>query len=309
MPTTTAVRSGTSMAVAAMLTVQLSVAGAVGLIDRIGAEGAAWLRLCAAGLLLIVLVRPRLRSFGAANLRAAALLGLATAGATVLFMSAVGRLPLGTASAIEFLGPLGVAVLRGRRRTAWWPVLAGVGVVLLTAPWRGSVDLLGVGYALGAAVCWGAYIVLTQKVGDQLHGLQGLAVSMPVAALAATFVVGPGRISAISGADVLLGAGLGVLLLVAYGLEMLALRRLTTAAFGTLMALEPAIALLIGAAALHQFPDAAGAAGMVLVVAAGVGATRAGARPEPSRQREVSREGVPRRPPTRPCRAPSGRPG
>src|SRR3954452_1518150 len=99
-------RTGTSMAVAAMLTVQISIAGAVGLIGAIGPEGAAWLRLATAGLLLPLLVRPRLRTFGAANLRAAALLGLATAGATILFMSAVERLPLGTAVAIEFLGPL-----------------------------------------------------------------------------------------------------------------------------------------------------------------------------------------------------------
>jgi inner membrane transporter RhtA len=70
-----------------------------------------------------------------------------------------------------------------------------------------------------------------------------------------------------------------VLLLVAYGLEMLSLRRLTAAAFGTLMALEPAAALLIGAVGLHQVPDLTGVAGMALVVAAGVGATRAGARP------------------------------
>src|ERR1700753_801033 len=103
MTTTNAVRGGTSMAVAAMLTVQVSVAGAVGLIDRVGAEGAAWLRLGAAGRLLLVLVRPRLRSFAAADLRAAALLGLATAGATVLFMSAGRRLPLGTARAGAFL--------------------------------------------------------------------------------------------------------------------------------------------------------------------------------------------------------------
>jgi inner membrane transporter RhtA len=288
MTTTNAVRSGTSMAVAAMLTVQVSVAGAVGLIDRIGAEGAAWLRLSAAGLLLLVLIRPRLRSFSAADLRAVALLGLATAGATVLFMAAVGRLPLGTASAIEFLGPLGVAVARGRRRAIWWPVLAGVGVLLLTSPWHGTVDLLGVAFALGAAVCWGAYIVLTQQVGDRVHGLQGLAVSMPIAAIAATFVIDGGTIGALTLPDVLLGAGLGVLLLIAYGLEMLALRRLTTAAFGTLMALEPAMALLIGAVALHQFPDLAGAIGMALVVAAGVGATRAGARPAPAPVRAES---------------------
>jgi inner membrane transporter RhtA len=271
-------RTGTAMAVAAMLTVQIGIAGSVGLIDSLGAQGAAWLRLASAGLLLPILVRPRLRTFGRANLLAAALLGVATAGATILFMAAVGRLPLGTASAIEFLGPLGVAVARGRRGTAWWPLLAAAGVLLLTSPWQGGADLVGIGLALGAAVCWAAYIVLTQRVGDEVAGLQGLAVSMPVAALVSTFTVPASAFAAVTGSQVLLGAGLSTLLILAFGLEMLALRRLTTGAFGTLMALEPAIALLIGAVALHQIPDPAGAAGMALVVAAGVGATRSGTR-------------------------------
>jgi inner membrane transporter RhtA len=205
-----------------------------------------------------------------------ALLGVATAGATILFMSAVGRLPLGTASAIEFLGPLGVAASRGRRVT--WPVLAAAGVLLLTTPWTGTIDPLGVVYALGAAVCWAAYIVLTQKVGDEVSGLQGLAVSMPVAALVATATVHPSTFLAITGPQVLLGLLLGAMLMVAFGLEMLALRRLAAGSFGTLMALEPAFALLIGAIGLRQTPDLLGVAGMALVVTAGIGATRTGAR-------------------------------
>ncbi len=269
------------MAVAAMLTVQAGVAGSTGLIGSLGAPGAAWLRLTVAGLLLLVLVRPRLRSFGRADLGAAALLGVATAGATVLFMAAVARLPLGTASAIEFLGPLGVAVARGRRGAVHWPVLAAAGVLLLTTPWTGGADPVGVACALAAAVCWAAYIVLTQRVGDRLAGLQGLAVSMPVAALVATFTVDPAVFPALTGGELATGLVLGVMLLVAYGMEMLALRRLTTAAFGTLMCLEPAFGLLIGAIALHQIPDLTGAAGVALVVAAGVGATRTGARTAP----------------------------
>ena len=274
------------MAVAAMATVQIGIAGAVGLIDELGATGAAWLRLAAGGLLLALLVRPRLRSFTAAQLRTAALLGLATAGTTLLFMVAAGRLPLGTASAIEFLGPLGVAAARSRRRSAAWPLLAAAGVLLLTTPWRGGTDLVGVAYALAAAACWAAYIVLTQRVGDEMAGLQGLAVSMPVAAVAATLTVPPTTFGRLTPGDLLLGAGLGLLLVVAYGLEMHALRRLTTAAFGTLMALEPAIALVIGAVALHQIPDLAGAVGVALVVTAGVGAIRSGARPAPAHQAE-----------------------
>jgi inner membrane transporter RhtA len=102
---------------------------------------------------------------------------------------------------------------------------------------------------------------------------------MPVAALVATLTVDPSVFPALTGGRLAAGVVLGVMLLVAYGMEMLALRRLTTAAFGTLMCLEPAFALLIGAIALHQIPGPAGAAGVALVVAAGVGATRTGSRP------------------------------
>ncbi|GAA0527300.1 EamA family transporter [Paractinoplanes ferrugineus] len=271
---------------AAMLTVQASIAASVDLIDKLGAEGAAWLRLSWAGLLLLVLIRPRRRHFGARDLRAAALLGVVTAGMTVLFMAAVGRLPLGTASAIEFLGPLGVAVAQNRRGPAGargrglaWPLLAAAGVVLLTSPWTGGVDPVGVAFALGAAVSWAAYIILTQRVGDRVDGITGLAVSMPVAALVATLTVHPATVVGLTLDQILLGLLVGVLLLIAYGMEMLALRQLTTAAFGTLMALEPAFALLIGAAALHQIPAPLGAAGVALVVTAGIGATRHGTRP------------------------------
>ena len=111
----------------------------------------------------------------------------------MLFMAAVARLPLGTASALEFLGPLGVAVARSRGgRTLVWPLLAAVGVVLLTEPWHGGVDLVGVAFALGAAACWAAYILLTQRVGDEVAGLHGLAVSLPVAGLVATAGRRPG---------------------------------------------------------------------------------------------------------------------
>ena len=158
----------------------------------IGPEGAAWLRLAWAAVLLLVLVRPRPLAFTRTGLLACVALGVVTAGLTLFFMAAVARLPLGTASALEFLGPLGVAVARGRRRAKLqWPALAAVGVVLLTEPWHGGADPVGVAFALAAAVCWAAYILLTQRVGDEVAGLRGLAVSMPVAALVATLVVGP----------------------------------------------------------------------------------------------------------------------
>ncbi|MFC4948301.1 EamA family transporter [Pseudonocardia sp. GCM10023141] len=272
-------RAGVGMAVASILCVQLGLAVSVGLFDQVGPEGAAWLRLAWAGVLLLVLVRPRPSQFTRTGLLACIALGVVTAGVTLLFMAAVARLPLGTASALEFLGPLGVAVARGRGAGLWWPALAAVGVVLLTEPWQGGADPVGVAFALGAALCWAAYILLTQRVGDQVAGLRGLAVSMPVAGLVATAVAGPSVFGLITPELLLIGLGLAVLLpVVPFSLELLALRRLTTGAFGTLMCLEPAVALVIGLVLLHQVPGATAVAGIALVVAAGIGAERTGAR-------------------------------
>lgn len=262
-----------------MLSVQLGLAVSVSLANQIGPIGVAWLRLAWAGVLLLVLVRPRPSAFRRPALLTCVVLGFATAGMTILFMVAATRLPLGTASALEFLGPLTVAIVRGRGGTRVWPVLAAAGVVLLTQPWQGGTDLIGVGCALAAAVCWGAYIVLTQRVGDEVSGLRGLAVSMPVAGLVATVVHGPAVAGQLTWPLVLAGLGLAVLVpVVPFSLEMMALRRLTASAFGTLMSLEPAIALVLGLLVLHQVPDLAAAAGIAFVVAAGVGAERTGAR-------------------------------
>jgi inner membrane transporter RhtA len=207
------------------------------------------------------------------------LLGVVTAGLMLLFMSAVARLPLGTASALEFLGPLAVALSGERGRRKWWAIVAAGGVLLLTRPGHGGVDLVGVGLALAAAVCWAGYILLTQRVGDETTGLGGLAVSMPVAGLIATLVAAPFGLGRITWPLLFVGIGLAALHpVLPFTLEFLALRRLTAAAFGTLMSLEPAVALGIGLVVLHQNPGVAAAVGVALVVVASVGVTRAGAR-------------------------------
>jgi inner membrane transporter RhtA len=276
-------RTGAFMAMGSMLCVQVGLAIAVTLIDQIGVEGAAWLRLAWAGVLLLVIVRPRPVAFTRSTFGVCVVLGVVTAAITLLFMAAVDRIPLGTASALEFLGPLGVAVVHGRGRGRLvWPGVAAVGVLMLTEPWTGAVDPVGVLYALASAVCWAAYILLTQRVGDEVVGINGLAVSMPVAGLVATIAVGPWVFDRMTPEILLIGIGLAILLpVVPFTLEMLALRRLTTAAFGTLMSMEPAFAMIVGLLMLHQVPGAAGVVGICFVVAAGIGAARTGARPAP----------------------------
>ncbi|MCJ0903677.1 DMT family transporter [Rhodococcus sp. ARC_M6] len=272
------VRAGVGLAVVSMLCVQLGLAVSVGLIDQLGADGAAWLRLAWAGVVLLLIVRPRPSAFTRNAFLTCLILGVVTAAMTLLFMAAVERLPLGTASALEFLGPLTLALIRGRGRILW-PVLAGIGVVFLTEPWAGAVDLVGVGYALGAAVCWALYILLTQRVGDEVAGINGLAVSMAVAGLVATVAVGPSAVDRLTPHLILVGLGLAILLpVVPFALEMVSLRRLSAAAFGTLMSLEPAFAQLIGFVVLQQVPSLLAVAGIGCVVVAGVGAARGGGR-------------------------------
>ena len=273
-------RSGAAMATTSMLCVQVGLAVSVTLIGRVGPEGAAWLRLVWAGVLFLLIGRPWRLRLNRAALVASVLLGIATASVTLLFMAAVARLPLGTASALEFLGPLGVAVARGRGSGRFvWPLCAAVGVLLLTEPWAGTADPVGVAFALAAACCWAAYILLTQRVGDQVQGLAGLSISMPVAAVVATLTVGPSVFGRMSPELLLVGLGLAVLLpIVPFSLELLALRRLSTAAFGTLMSLEPAFALVIGMVVLSQVPRPLAVVGIAFVVAAGIGAERTGGR-------------------------------
>jgi inner membrane transporter RhtA len=267
------------MAVTSILCVQLGLALSVHLFGQLGPLGVATLRLAWAGVLLLVLVRPRPRDFTGRDLLACGVLGAVTAGLTLLFMLAIARIPLGTASALEFLGPLAVSMYGpggGRRH---WTALAAIGVVLLTRPWNGGISSAGLGFALAAALCWAAYILLTQHVGDRVTGLSGLAISMPVAGVIATLAVGRYELGRITWPVLVTMLALAVLHpVLPFSLEFLALRRLTASAFGTLMSLEPAIALLAGLLVLGQIPSMVSAIGVLFVVIAGIGATRAGAR-------------------------------
>jgi len=269
-----------SLTVVAMLSAQLGAALSMDIIGTVGPAGAAWLRLSFGGLMFLAVARPRFRDIARRDYPALLALGVATGVMSTAFMFAIERIPLGTCVAIEFLGPLTVAAVQsGTRRALLWPTLALVGVVLLTEPWQGSVDAVGIGFAVLGAVSWGSYIVLTQHVGDRFEGITGLAVTIPIAALIAAVVGIPESIGHISLGVIVASLVLALLFPVAtFALEMLALSRMTHTAFGTLMALEPGIGLALGLIVLHQKPTFIQLIGILLVVVSGAAAQRGGLR-------------------------------
>lgn len=266
-----------SLAVAAMLLIQLSNALSVHVIDQVGAGGTAWLRMSFGAILLLAIVRPNLKRVRPKDVPVLLLLGLVTGFMTVFFLMAVERISLGTAVAIEFLGPLAVAAITNTKRSAYvWPALALAGVVLLTEPWAGEMDIIGVGFALLAGLCWALYNVFTQFVGDRYSGITGLAITIPIAAVFTTAVGLPQVLGGTPAPWVLLLAA-GIALLtpcISFALEMLALKRMTQTAFGTLLSIEPAFGVVIGLLVLTQVPTALQLAGIALVVTAGVAAQR-----------------------------------
>ncbi|MGA9101818.1 EamA family transporter, partial [Aeromicrobium sp.] len=217
-----------------MLSVQLGSALAVGLIEVVGPAGTAWLRLSIGALIFVAIARPPLRTVRRADVPALLGLGVTTGLVTVLFLAAIERIPLGTAVAIEFLGPLSVAAIRSHSRKAlMWPLLALLGVVLLTEPWHGDINAAGIGCATLAALGWATYILLTQRIGDRFTGLTGLSMTVPIAAVTAAIVGIPQASGHISFSVLAAATGLAILLpVLPLAFELLALRRMTQTAFG-----------------------------------------------------------------------------
>ncbi|PVU83920.1 EamA family transporter [Cellulomonas sp. WB94] len=263
-----------------MLSVQLGSALSVPMIDSVGPAGTAWLRLSLGAVVFLAFVRPPLRAVSRGDVPVLLGLGTATGLVTVTFLAAIERIPLGTAVAVEFLGPLTLAAVRSpSRKVLAWPALALVGVVLLTQPWNGHVDPVGLGFAALAALGWATYIQLTQRIGDRFTGMGGLAMTIPIAAATAAVVGIPQAAGHLTLGVIGAAAGLAILLpVLPFALEMHALRHMTASAFGTLMALEPAVGVLLGLVVLHQRPSPAQLAGILLVVLAGAAAQRGGRR-------------------------------
>ncbi|MCF6390382.1 EamA family transporter [Mycobacterium sp. MBM] len=252
----------------------LGAAVGVFLFETTDPAAVAWLRAAAAALVLIAWRRPWRMTWTPRGIAAAGGFGIVTVGMNVAFFEAIARIPLGTAVAIEFLGPVAVATLGSRRIRDLLAVLMVVaGVALLTGVQFGA-DLAGVGFALIAAALWAGYILLGKVVADAGAGLDSLAVGMAVAAVVLAVPLLGGQLlddpSVFADSRTwLFGFGVGVLsTAVPYAIDQFVLTRISRARFALLLALLPATAAVVGAVVLHQVPTAAEVGGIALVMAA-----------------------------------------
>lgn len=255
---------------------QCGSALARGLFDDLGAAGVTLLRLGLGSLLLLVVLRPRVGSWSGRAWRAAVVLGCVMAGMNLVFYLAIRTVPLGVAVTVEFVGPLLLALVQTRRLVdLLWAALAAGGVLLLGADTTSGVAFSGLALALLAGLFWAGYILASAHVGRTLPGTDGLAIALAVAALL-VLPFGARGASAVLHRPGLLLPALGVALLssvLSYALELSALRRIPTRAFGILMSLEPAAAAVAGLLFLGQRLHAREVAALLMVSAASAGVT------------------------------------
>lgn len=261
----------------AMTSIQSGATLAKSMFPVVGAQGTTTLRLIFASIIMLILLRPWRAKLTAQSLRTVIVYGAALGGMNLLFYMSLQTVPLGIAVALEFTGPLAVAIYASRRAIDFlWVGLAITGLLLLIPLGANSMalDLAGVCYALGAGICWALYILFGQKAGAD-NGVQTAALGVMIAAL----LVAPVGI-AHAGAALLTPALIPIAFAVAllstalpYTLEMVALTRLPARTFGTLMSIEPAIGALSGLVFLHEMLSPVQWLAIGCIILASVGAS------------------------------------
>ncbi|MEV3873374.1 EamA family transporter [Streptomyces sp. NPDC049906] len=259
------------------VSVQFGGALAVTLMPRAGALGVVTVRLVVSALVLLLVCRPRLRGYTRADWTTVVAFAVTLAGMNGLFYQAIDRIPIGPAVTLEVLGPLALSVIVSRRAiNLLWAGLALAGVFLLSGGGFGTLDPVGMAYALAAGALWALYIVFSARTGRRFPKADGLALAMAVGAvLILPFGVVESGTALLD--PVVLGLGAAIALLssvLPYTLELLALRRMPASTFAVLMSLEPAIAAAAGFLVLSQTLTASQSVAIVLVIAASMGAVR-----------------------------------
>ncbi|MEH3478025.1 threonine/homoserine exporter RhtA [Enterobacter cloacae] len=261
----------------AMLSIQSGASLAKSLFPLVGAPGVTALRIALGTLILVVIFKPwRLRVKKEQRLPLL-FYGLALGAMNYMFYLSIQTIPLGIAVALEFTGPLAVALFASRRPVDFiWVILAVLGLWFLLPLGQSvsEIDLTGAALALGAGACWAVYILTGQRAGEE-HGPATVALGSLIAAI--IFVpLGMAQATESIWQWSVLPIGLAVAILstaLPYSLEMIALTRLPTRIFGTLMSMEPALAAISGMVFLGETLTFTQTLALCSIIAASMGST------------------------------------
>ncbi len=262
------------LALLAIISVQIGAALGKGLFEAIGPLGTTFLRLGFAAVLLLIIWRPQVWRLTRAQYINVLLFGIVLAAMNGAFYSAIRYIPLGIAVTLEFVGPLGLALVQSRKvKDIVWALLALAGILLLAPIGQGTVNLLGAGLAVLAGICWAGYILCSARVGRSFTGGRGLALAVAVATVViAPLGISTGGTALLKPQVILIGVGIAILSsVIPFSLEMEALRRLPSRVFGVLMSIEPAVATLIGFLILREAIGLREILAIALIVSASVG--------------------------------------
>lgn len=259
-----------------IISVQCGAAIAKGLFPELGAAATASLRIGISAVILLIAFRPNFRTITTQQWKSVIPYGLSLGAMNMIFYLAIERIPIGLGVALEFVGPLLVAIFGSKRPIDFiWVFIAAAGIALI-APWTNNgLDLIGVLLALLAGGFWAAYILLGGKISKIMKGGDAVTIGM----LAATIFILPFGI--LSGGFVnltpkLLGLGTALALLssaIPFTLEMKALRQLPARTFSILMSLEPAVASICGLIFLQEYLSFKQTLAVAAVVIASAGST------------------------------------
>lgn len=268
----------------AMLSIQSGASLAKSLFPQVGAPGVTALRIVLGTAILVVIFKPWRLRFKKEQRLPLLFYGLSLGAMNYLFYLSIQTIPLGIAVALEFTGPLAVALFSSRRAVDFiWVVLAVLGLWFLLPLGQSvaEIDLTGAALALGAGACWAVYILTGQRAGEE-HGPATVALGSLIAAI--VFVpIGMAQATESIWQWSVMPVGLAVAILstaLPYSLEMIALTRLPTRIFGTLMSMEPALAAISGMVFLGETLTLTQTLALCSIIAASMGSTLT-MRPEP----------------------------
>ncbi|HEO9143733.1 MULTISPECIES: threonine/homoserine exporter RhtA [Enterobacter] len=261
----------------AMLSIQSGASLAKSLFPLVGAPGVTALRIVLGTAILVVIFKPWRLRFKKEQRLPLLFYGLSLGAMNYLFYLSIQTIPLGIAVALEFTGPLAVALFSSRRPVDFiWVVLAVLGLWFLLPLGQNvsEIDLTGAALALGAGACWAIYILTGQRAGEE-HGPATVALGSLIAAI--VFVpIGMAQATESIWQWSVMPIGLAVAILstaLPYSLEMIALTRLPTRIFGTLMSMEPALAAISGMVFLGETLTLTQTLALCSIIAASMGST------------------------------------